>query len=74
MKFWDWLIDKLGYGEEDDDFTFELPTLEGEDAKSISDAVKGGSLLRRDLNVHNAIEREQYVRHICELISVFLLP
>ena len=69
MKFWDWLIDKLGYGEEDDDFTFELPTLEGEDAKSISDAVKGGSLLRRDLNVHNAIEREQYVRHICELMS-----
>ena len=70
MKFFDWILDKLGYFDDDDEeFSFELSTLEGEDAKSISDAVKGGSLLRRDLNVHNDLEREQYVRHICELMT-----
>ena len=71
MSFFDWILDKLGFFEDDDEYGFELPnfTLEGEDAKSISDAVTGESLLRRDLNVHNEIEREQYVRHICELMS-----
>ena len=71
MQILDWILNKLGFVDDDDDFEFVLPnlTLEGEDAKSISDAVKGDSLLRRDLNVHNEIEREQYVRHICELMS-----
>ena len=71
MKIVDWILDKLGFFEDDDEYTFSLPTftLEGEDAKSISDAVNGESLLRRDLNVHNDLEREQYVRHICELMS-----
>lgn len=71
MSFFDWILDKLGFFEDDDEYGFELPnfTLEGEDAKSISDAVSGESLLRRDLNVHNEVEREQYVRHICELMT-----
>lgn len=71
MKFLDWIIDKLGWFEEDDedDFDLDLGTLEGEDARSISDAVKRESLLRRELNVHNEQEREQYIRRICELMS-----
>ena len=71
MKFWDWLCDKLGFNDEydDDEFFFDFSTLEGENAKSISDAVNGESLLRRDLNVHNPVEREQYVRRICEMMS-----
>lgn len=71
MKIFDWILDKLGFFEDDEEYGFDLPnlTLEGEDAKSFSDAVGKGSLLRRDLNVHNEIEREQYVRHICELMS-----
>lgn len=69
MKILDFIFDLLGIGDDDDEFDFQLGTLEGEDAKSISDAVKGGSLLRRDLNVHNPLEREQYIRHLCELMS-----
>lgn len=69
MKFWDWLTDKLGLYDDEEEFFFDLSTLEGDSAKSISDAVNGESLIRRDLNVHNALEREQYVRHICELMS-----
>lgn len=71
MKFFDWILDKLGFFEDDEEYTFDLPTftLEGDSAKSFSDAVTGESVLRRDLNVHNEIEREQYVRHICELMS-----
>lgn len=69
MKFFDWILDKLGFFDDDDEFNLTFSTLEGEDAKSISEAVSGESLLRRDLNVHNELEREQYVRHICELMS-----
>lgn len=70
MKFWDRLLEKLGlYDDDDEEFFFDLSTLEGDNAKSISDAVNGESLIRRDLNVHNPLEREQYVRHICELMS-----
>lgn len=70
MKIVDWILDKLGFfDDEEEDFYLDFSTLEGENAKSISDAVHGESLLRRDLNVHNEIEREQYVRHICELMS-----
>jgi len=69
MGFIDWILDKFGFEDDEEDFSFDLSTLEGDNAKSISDAVKGESLQRRDLNVHNAIEREQYVRHICELMS-----
>lgn len=69
MKLLDWFLDKLGFFDDDEEFYLDFSTLEGEDARSISEAVKGESLLRRDLNVHNEIEREQYVRHICELMS-----
>ena len=69
MKLFDLILNKLGFFDDDEEFSLDFSTLEGEDARSISDAVKGESLLRRDLNVHNELEREQYVRHICELMS-----
>ena len=69
MKLFDSILNKLGFFDDDEEFSLDFSTLEGEDARSISDAVKGESLLRRDLNVHNELEREQYVRHICELMS-----
>jgi len=69
MKIIDWILEKLGFIEEDDDFEFNLGMLEREDTKSISDAVKSTSSLRRELNVHNSVEREQYVRHVCELMT-----
>ena len=65
MKLFDLILNKLGFFDDDEEFSLDFSTLEGEDARSISDAVKGESLLRRDLNVHNELEREQYVRHIC---------
>lgn len=70
MKLFDFILNKLGFFDDDDEeFSLDFSTLEGENARSISEAVKGESLLRRDLNVHNDLEREQYVRHICELMS-----
>lgn len=69
IGLWNRLLEKLGYADDDEGFMFDLSTLEGDNAKPISEAVNGESLLRRDLNVHNAMEREQYVRHICELMS-----
>lgn len=70
MKLFDFILNKLGFFDDDDEeFSLDFSTLEGENARSISEAVKGESLLRRDLNVHNELEREQYVRHICELMS-----
>jgi len=66
-----WILDKLGFGDDEDDFDFDLDLgmVEGKNARSISDAVSSESLLRRDLNVHNPFEREQYVRHVCELMT-----
>jgi len=68
MGFFEWLKDKLFYEEDDDDYNLSFGTLEGEDAESISKAIEK-TKLRRDLNIHNKIEREQYVRHYCELMS-----
>lgn len=70
MKLLDWLLEKLGFEDDDEDFGIEFPELDAGGVRSITEAVKGESLLRRDLNVHNPIELEQYIRRICEMMSV----
>lgn len=71
MKFFDWIKEKLGFlYEDEEDFGIEFPELDAGGVRSIAEAVNGESLLRRDLNVHNPIEREQYVRRICEMMSM----
>ena len=66
MGFIDWIKEKLGLFDDDEDFFYELGLNEADDAMSVSEALKKQPLIRRDLNVHNRLERERYVRSICE--------
>lgn len=66
MKILDWLKEKLGLFDDDDDLLLEFSMKEGEDAMSMAEALRKKPLVRRDLNVHNRLERERFVKSICE--------
>lgn len=68
MSFFDWIKDKFGLFDEDD-YEFEIPIREGDDAQSVTEALRRQSTSRRDLNIHNPIERERYIRGLCEQMA-----
>lgn len=69
MNIIEWLKDKLGLFDDDDDYEFDYMVKEGEDVESMAEVLRKQTPLRRDLNVHNYLERERYVRSICEKMA-----
>lgn len=66
MKVIEWLKEKLGLFD-DDYYDYEFD--QDDDIHSMTEALSGQTLTRRELNVHNPIERERYVRNLCEQMS-----
>lgn len=69
MKLFDWLKEKLGLFD-DDDFEFGYEYGEGFNSQSMEEVLKKQTSLRRGLNIHNQIERERYIRNLCEQMSL----
>lgn len=67
MNILEWLKEKLGFDEDDfDDIEIEI---EGESPESLMDSLRKNSKMRRNINMDDRAQREQYVRECCELMS-----
>lgn len=62
-----WIKEKLGFDEFDfDDIELEL---DGENTESLMEALSKSSKKRRNLNIHDDYERQQYIREVCEMMA-----
>ena len=71
MQILDWVLDKLGFVDEDDDeLDFGVGMLpeeqEEESVENITEAITKAPIRRTDINVLDYREREMYVRDKCE--------
>lgn len=70
MQILDWVLEKLGFIDEDDDeLDFGVgmqPLEEEEDVEQITNVITRAPLRRADINVLDYREREMYVRDKCE--------
>lgn len=63
-----WIKEKLGFGEDDfDDIEIEFAS---DNAESLMQSLSNVSKKRRTLNMHDRIQREQYVREYCDMMSL----
>ncbi len=68
MKFFNWLKDILGFGEDDfDDIEINFTS---ESAESLMESLANASRKRRTLNMNDKAQREQYVREYCDMMAV----
>lgn len=68
MNVFKWIIEKLGFGEDDfDDIEINFAS---ENAESIMESLANASKRRRTLNMNDPIQREQYVREYCDMMQV----
>lgn len=68
MNIFTWIKEKLGFGEYDFD-DIEIGDFNGESAESLMESLAKSSKRRRNINVDDAVAREQYVRDCCEMMS-----
>ena len=68
MNIFTWIKEKLGFGEYDFD-DIEIGDFDGESAESLMDSLAKSSKRRRNIDVHDGVAREQYVRDCCEMMS-----
>lgn len=62
-----WIKEKLGFDEFDfDDIELEL---DGENTESLMEALSKSSKKRRNLDIHDDYERQQYIREVCEMMA-----
>ena len=70
MQILDWVLDKLGFIDEDEDdeldFGIGMQPEEEEDVEQITEVIKRAPLRRTDINVLDYRERALYVRDKCE--------
>lgn len=68
MNVFKWIIDKLGFGEDDfDDIEINFSS---ENAESLMASLANASKKRRTLNMNDPIQREQYVREYCDMMQI----
>lgn len=68
MNIIKWIIEKLGFGEDDfDDIEINFSS---ESAESLMESLANASKRRRTLNMNDPIQREQYVREYCDMMQV----
>lgn len=68
MGFVSWIKNIFGFGEDDfDDIEFGFSS---ENTESLMQSLANVSRKRRTLNVHDRVQREQYIREYCEMMSV----
>lgn len=68
MKFFKWIKEILGFGEDDFD-DIEL-NFSSEWAESLMQSLANVSRKRRTLNMNDKAQREQYVREYCDMMAV----
>lgn len=68
MGFFKWIKEKLGFGEDDfDDIEIEFAS---DSAESLMQSLSNVSKKRRTLNMNDRVQREQYVREYCDMMSL----
>ncbi len=70
VEFLDWMLDKLGFEDEDEEFDLGFGDIDGEEAETIQEVLTKQTVFRRDIDVHNPFEREKYVRYLCDQMAV----
>lgn len=70
VEFLDWMLDKLGFEDEDEEFDLGFGKIDGDEVESIQEVLTKQTVFRRDIDVHNPFEREKYVRYICDQMAV----
>lgn len=67
MRIVDFILDKLGFNdEEDDELDFGIGMQPEEDAEKITEVIKRAPIKRADINILDYHERELYIRDKCE--------
>lgn len=67
MRIVDFILDKLGFGDdEDDELDFGVGMRPEEDAEEITEGLKRAPIRRADINILDYRERELYIRDKCE--------
>ena len=67
MRIVDFILDKLGFGEdEDDELDFGIGMQSEEDAEEITEVLRRAPVRRADINILDYRERELYIRDRCE--------
>lgn len=67
MRIVDFVLEKLGFGEEDDDeLDFGIGMQPEEDAEEMTEVLKRAPVRRADINILDYRERELYIRDKCE--------
>lgn len=67
MRIFDFILDKLGFGEdEDDELDFGVGMQPEEDAEEMTEVLKKAPVRRADINILDYRERELYIRDKCE--------
>lgn len=67
MRIVDFILDKLGFNDEDDDeLDFGIGMQPEEDAEKITEVIKRAPIKRADINILDYHERELYIRDKCE--------
>lgn len=68
MNVFKWIIEKLGFGEDDfDDIEINFAS---ESAESLMESLASASKRRRTLNMNDSVQREQYVREYCDMMQI----
>lgn len=70
VEFLDWMLDKLGFEDEDEEYDLGFGQMDGENAETIQEVLTKQTVFRRDIDVHNPFDREKYVRYLCDQMAV----